>query len=170
MQDQIKQFYRRNLPHIQPIGASFFVTFRLKDSIPKDALVKLETEYKEAAQMKKSIKNKAERNSSISKLRKQYFAHYDKLLDKIETCPHHLANNQIARIVVDQLQRFDRDFYNLIAYCIMSSHNSCRVTRRSYFNRYFYSIAYRNRGIRQLELYQPGRCDEENQRTFGGIC
>ena len=45
--DKVKTFYRRNLPHIQPIGSSFFVTFRLKDSIPRAQLWKLKKDYEE---------------------------------------------------------------------------------------------------------------------------
>ena len=43
MHEKIKEYYKRKLPHIQPFGASFFVTFRLYDSIPKTALDDMET-------------------------------------------------------------------------------------------------------------------------------
>src|ERR1044072_5471036 len=33
-----KSFYRRNLPHIQPVGADLFLTFRLADSLPSNVL------------------------------------------------------------------------------------------------------------------------------------
>ena len=33
-----KPFYRRNLPHIQPPGATFFVTFHLAGSLPQSIL------------------------------------------------------------------------------------------------------------------------------------
>jgi putative transposase len=36
--------YRRNLPHIQPPGATFLVTFRLAGSIPADVLAMLHEE------------------------------------------------------------------------------------------------------------------------------
>jgi len=36
--------YRRNLPHIQPPGGTFFVTFRLAGSIPADVLAALHEE------------------------------------------------------------------------------------------------------------------------------
>lgn len=34
--------HRRNLPHIYPEGAIFFVTFRLKNSIPLEVLGKMQ--------------------------------------------------------------------------------------------------------------------------------
>ncbi len=33
--ENIKTEYRRDLPHIQPIGGTFFVTYRLKDTLPR---------------------------------------------------------------------------------------------------------------------------------------
>ena len=33
-----KPFYRRNLPHIQPPGATLFVTFHLAGSLPRRVL------------------------------------------------------------------------------------------------------------------------------------
>jgi len=33
-----KPIYRRNLPHVQPPGATLFVTFRLAGSLPKHVL------------------------------------------------------------------------------------------------------------------------------------
>jgi putative transposase len=36
--------YRRNLAHIQPPGATFFVTFRLAGSIPSEVLAMLHAE------------------------------------------------------------------------------------------------------------------------------
>src|SRR3989442_1354477 len=35
-------FYRRKLPHWHPDGATFFVTWRLKDSLPKAALERIQ--------------------------------------------------------------------------------------------------------------------------------
>ena len=35
MSRKIKIKYRSRLPHITPIGASFFVTFRLADALPQ---------------------------------------------------------------------------------------------------------------------------------------
>ena len=39
-----KPYYRRNLPHIQPPGATFFITFNLTGSIPKHILQQYITE------------------------------------------------------------------------------------------------------------------------------
>jgi hypothetical protein len=41
---EYKLFYRRHLPHIQPPGATLFVTFRLAGSIPAEVLQQLRAE------------------------------------------------------------------------------------------------------------------------------
>lgn len=40
-----KYVYDRNLPHIQPNEATFFITYRLKGSIPLNKIAKLKKEY-----------------------------------------------------------------------------------------------------------------------------
>ena len=43
-QDEFKSFHRRNLPHIQTPGATFFVTFQLAGAIPQHILAQWKTE------------------------------------------------------------------------------------------------------------------------------
>jgi hypothetical protein len=43
-QFEYKPIYRRNLPHIQPLGATLFVTFRLAGSLPKHVLDEWQSE------------------------------------------------------------------------------------------------------------------------------
>ncbi len=54
--EEYKIFYQCNLPHFQPIGYSFFVTFRLTGSLPLYIIKKLKNEgdvkLKEIAEMK----------------------------------------------------------------------------------------------------------------------
>lgn len=40
-------FYRRNLPHTHPSGATFFVTFRLAGSLPAEVIERLRQELTE---------------------------------------------------------------------------------------------------------------------------
>jgi hypothetical protein len=44
----MKEFYRRHLPHWQPQGAVFFVTFRLKNSLPHELIESLREERERA--------------------------------------------------------------------------------------------------------------------------
>ncbi len=42
----MKTFYRRRLPHLQPPGGTFFVTYRLYGSIPVDIIQRIRAEYR----------------------------------------------------------------------------------------------------------------------------
>ncbi len=119
--ENIKTFYKRNLPHIQPIGATFFVTFRLKDSIPRIKILELKERYEQRIELiqtnqKENIKD------SIYDERKRFFAEYDDLLDKCNNGPTYLKQPAIAEIVKTQIHLLDNDLYELIAYSIMPNH------------------------------------------------
>ena len=117
----IKTFYRRTLPHLQPVGATFFVTFRLKGSIPKSKILKLRQAFEE---MKKCLfkNNSNHYREKLMEEHRRYFLSYDQLLHRKNYGPHFLKDPRIASIVADQLHRFDGEFYDLVAYCIMSNH------------------------------------------------
>lgn len=66
----MKTFYRQRLPHIQPKGAAFFVTFRLFGSIPHGRLKELKDDYHSKVNEAKSIKDLKHKNSVLFHLRK----------------------------------------------------------------------------------------------------
>ena len=72
-------FHKRNLPHIQPLGGTFFVTYNLAGSIPREVLDKWKAEYDEEKtkimQFSKDIENDLERFGKLD------FAKRDKFLD-----------------------------------------------------------------------------------------
>lgn len=119
--EKIKPFYRGNLPHFQPIGATFFVTFRLQGSLPKEKMYLLRKAFLQSkkglrmAQSLRDIDATGQTNSS-------FFQLYDNLLESTMKGPHHLKNPRIARLVQQELHRFDGELYDLICYCIMSNH------------------------------------------------
>jgi hypothetical protein len=45
LMSNIKTHFQNRLPHIAPVGAIFFVTFRLEDSIPQSILRDLKAQY-----------------------------------------------------------------------------------------------------------------------------
>jgi putative transposase len=118
----MKTFYRRNLPHIQPVGACFFVTFRLYNSVPKIAIDALSEKYTQRVTQAFFIEEAHKRNLEIFNLRKKYLIELDGILDKIETGPHYLKDLSIIQIIDKEIKRYDGTLYNLIAYCIMSNH------------------------------------------------
>ena len=115
----IKDFYRRNLPHVQPLGGTFFITYNLAGSIPKEVSIKLQEEY----EIKKStlLKNKAN-DSGYIQLRKKYFIDHDNFLDTNINGFHYLQDDKIAEEVVKSLHHWDGEKLDLICFCIMSNH------------------------------------------------
>jgi hypothetical protein len=44
----LPMFYRKNLPHIQPPGETFFITYRLAGSLPLSTIEQLKSKYRQA--------------------------------------------------------------------------------------------------------------------------
>lgn len=118
----MKTFYRQRLPHIQPIGATFFVTFRLFESIPVSAVSQLKEKYSLEMNQVQKVLDIHKKNADIFLIRKKYLVEYDKVLDSIKTGPHYLKQEDLQQFVKNELHRFDSKFYDLIAYSIMSNH------------------------------------------------
>lgn len=114
--------YRRRLPHIQPEGATFFVTSRLADSLPMDVVEKLHNERTTIDAELAKIINKHERAEQAYLASRRLFGKWDKALDESDTGIKYLANEQIAKLVADSLHYRDGKVYDLIAYCIMPNH------------------------------------------------
>jgi REP element-mobilizing transposase RayT len=116
-------FYRRNLPHWQPEGATYFITFRLAGSLPKEAIDKLKQEQK---LLLKKVKQSSRSSDSLSELRervhKSIFTKYDHLLDTEKAGPTWLSNKSVAEIVKEAIHHRDQKKYDLYAYCIMPNH------------------------------------------------
>ena len=116
-------FYRRKLPHWQPEGVMYFITFRLANSLPLHVIQELK-EWRERE--RKAIHVKfigAQLRDELYKLDKKYFGHFDSWLDRcVEESPRWLAEEKVAQIVADELHALDGERYRLIAYCLMSNH------------------------------------------------
>ncbi|MBN1316458.1 MAG: transposase [Anaerolineales bacterium] len=114
-------FYRRNLPHFQPPGATMFITFRLIGSIPSHIARAIRAEHKfELAKLKRKP-DSTQRNEAILNSHKRLFAKWDAILDQ-GAGPDWLKNPKIAVIVAESMHFFDKKRYDLLAYCIMSNH------------------------------------------------
>ncbi|GAB3771087.1 transposase [Spirosoma horti] len=117
----IKTEYARNLPHIQPIGATFFVTFCLKGTLPAAVVRELIAERDWAI---KTLSSHRETGlaDEIYKEQKRYFARIDRILDTCQHGPDWLKIPDIATIVANRILRADNKEYELLAYCIMPNH------------------------------------------------
>lgn len=126
-----KDFYRRNLPHLQPPEATLFVTFRLDGSLPKPVLEQWRAE-------KKQVEMTLLRWAAISppgtspdpalvaeeklKFRRRWFKKFEDVLDGATTGPVWLQEERIASIVNEALRERDDTAFRLDAFCIMPNH------------------------------------------------
>jgi putative transposase len=117
----MKEYYRRHLPHWQPQDAVFFVTFRLKDSLPFKVIESLREEHKHAriALLQLVESEQAEQNAVDER---RYFEAWDDYLDRAETGPRWLSQPEIAEIVKEALHYRDGKVFDLHSYSIMSNH------------------------------------------------
>ncbi len=124
-----KQFYRRNLPHIQPPGATLFVTFRLDGSLPKFILEqwRIEKRRLEAERLRLEAlgifrDHEDEYEAQVRQFQRRWFAKFEHLLHEEASGPTWLKQERIARLMAEALHYRDGKVYRLDAYCIMSNH------------------------------------------------
>ncbi|WP_235298322.1 transposase [Portibacter marinus] len=120
---ELKQYYKQRLPHIQPIGATFFVTFRLHGSIHNSVIRELSRNYQQAIS-KAMIKysNPRDTNSRKYYLKRRLVVSYDRILDNREAGPRYLQEHKIAKICMREILKHNDQLYHLIACTIMSNH------------------------------------------------
>ncbi len=111
---------RGRLPHWETDSATYFITFRLADSLPRSVLDKIESEKKSiartAAQFGRDISpDERKRLTRLSTARIEQF-----LDNGRGAC--HLRTPAIAEIVSESLNHFDEQRYRLFAWCIMPNH------------------------------------------------
>ena len=108
--------YTRNLPHLIPDGATFFITFRLKGSIPTVQLIKLKEDFELAASQFRNELNK------LNVLQTKYNEQKEILQEQIAEGPQYLRIHAVASILKEQIHKYDNLYYELISYCIMPNH------------------------------------------------
>ena len=121
-------FYRRNLPHIQPPGATFFVTFNLAGSLPRSILQQWRSEKSQLEAEKLHIL-KLQNNDRLAAVehkifeqKREWFRKIEKALDDAQNGPIWLKDDRIAKKVADSIHYLDGKVYRLDAYCIMANH------------------------------------------------
>jgi putative transposase len=110
---RFREFYRRRLPHLQIPGATYFVTFRLKDSLPGEVLEQLALESEHIKQLVSDQQDLAHR---------RWYGKFDEYLDRCLHGEKHLANEQVCAIVADSVSHRDGQVYDLLAFCILPNH------------------------------------------------
>lgn len=121
--DDLRTFYRCALPHYQPANAKFFVTWRLKNSLPTIKVTELKEAFElETKEIIRSSMSQVEEADRLATARKRHLVRYEELLHQIQTGPHYLRQRAVAQTVQEALHHLDGDLYTLLGYSIMSNH------------------------------------------------
>ncbi len=112
--------YRRNLPHLQPAGATFFVTFRLAGSLPQEVLRQFKREQQWLAHLARNNPDHYEK--VIQDFERVWFKKFETLLDGATFGPVWLKDDRVASIVAESLHYRDGGVYRLDAFTIMANH------------------------------------------------
>ncbi len=127
--------YCRHLPHWRQDGASYFVTFRLVDSLPQSKLHELEAIKREWAMRggmgKTDCQSVLQNCESVlpRHIPRENWENFTRsLMVKVEAWLDEgmgecwMARPEIARMVMDSLHHFDNDQYELGCYVVMANH------------------------------------------------
>ena len=111
---------RGRLPHWEKDSATYFITFRLADSLPKSVLDRIESErqaiVKTANQLRRKLSSDERR-----KIQTLSTPVIERFLDTgAGAC--HLTNPVVAGEVAHALTHFDDKRYRLFSWCVMPNH------------------------------------------------
>ena len=132
--DKPTLMYRGYLPHWQPLQAIFFVTFRLKNSIPITVLNQLR------AQRQALLATADDDKEEIYKANKRFFKLMDDFLDTNPNEPYWLKEQNVMDIVKEALHYRDGKQFVLYAYCIMPNHVHLLIQTLESNKDYLYKI------------------------------
>ncbi len=156
MNDLKRDFYRANLPHLQPLGGTFFVTYNLSGSVPMHVIEKWEEEYK--IDKKKIKENKNAKWNDLDNLNKRYFLKKDKFLDETKNGKFYLQQDKIAEEVISSLRFWDTKKIDLLAYCIMPNH--VHTVFRLFDNEEIEQSIYLTQIMHSIKLFSAGKCNK----------
>ena len=108
---------RGYLPHVKREGASYFVTFRLTDSLPKEVLLRFEQEHAAALRQLHPKATSAQAAAVHRELRRKIERYLDQGAGEC-----HLGRPEIADTVSDALQHFHSRQYLLDDWVVMPNH------------------------------------------------
>lgn len=138
---EYKIFYRQHLPHIQPPGVTFLLTFRLAGSFPATKLAELHEEAQATERRLAKIKVDADRVREALLANKRQFARWDALLDSAAYGPMWLSEVPIASLVSGALHFQHDRRVDLDSFTIMSNHVHVMLTPMEKANGTYYSLS-----------------------------
>jgi len=136
-----KEFYKHNLPHFQQPGQAYFITWSLKDAVPKKALIRytrklelLKSQIAGAGAANSDSPDFKKRGSETASpelqklkmeyylLRKKYIKAYDDLLDADRNPRINLSKPEHTNAIIETLKFWDGVKLENYAFCVMSNH------------------------------------------------
>ncbi|HTY88377.1 MAG TPA: transposase [Candidatus Acidoferrum sp.] len=112
--------FRGKLPHLKREGLAYFLTFRLADSLPREAVLKLKHERETVIQTAMAAKRPWTWQEE-----KQLFIWYSERVEQFLDAGAGvcwLRRPEIADLVAEALNFFDGDRYDLYAWTVMPNH------------------------------------------------
>jgi len=116
----IPQARKRRLPHWEAGRATYFVTFRLADSLPQKVLNTFRFERQDILATAKRI-NRQLSLRERARLKRLFSEQIERHLDA-GVGARLLGKPGAAAIVADALQHFDGNRYDLFSWCVMPNH------------------------------------------------
>ena len=107
------------MPPIKVDGAAYFITFRLADSLPREAVLLLKEQR--ADLLRRAADAKQDQTVTQQQLHAWYAAEVDSVLDQ-HTGEAWLRDSRIADIVVGAIRHFEGTRYATYAWCVMPNH------------------------------------------------
>ena len=101
-----EEWYHGNLPHRNRNNLIQFITFRLDDSLPQEVQNEIKQELEKISKTKREVEKRKR---------------YEEWLDKGLGCCA-LENPEMAQVVFEALNYYDKDRYHLLAWSIMPNH------------------------------------------------
>ena len=113
---------RGYLPHVKREGSSYFVTFRLADSLPKEVLLGFESERAERLRRLHDFAKRGETiNDSEEEIKRDLHRQIERYLDKGRGACH-LSRPDIAVLARDAMLHFHGSRYLLCEWVVMPNH------------------------------------------------
>ena len=150
-------YYERNLPHLQPPGATLFITFRLAGSIPVNVQQQF---HAETAALKAALSNIAdpdERREFASEGQRRLFGKWDSVLNVAQFGSTWLRDPQVAKLVADSLHYRDTQVYTLLTFCIMPNHVHVIFTPLPESEKTYYAVAKIMQSLKGYTAYEANR-------------
>ncbi|HQK15514.1 MAG TPA: transposase [Anaerolineae bacterium] len=150
-------YYERNLPHLQPPGATLFITFRLAGSMPVDVQKRLRAETIALKAALSNIADPDERREFASEGQRRLFGKWDSILNRASFGPTWLRDARITQLVSESLHYRDTRFYTLLAFCIMPNHVHVIFTPLRESEDTYYSMAKIMQSLKGYTAYKANR-------------